>query len=432
MTIELRKKEPKKTKTKKESKNGALSKNAAKVAKLKPINAWVERMNKSAKYRGSAQIRMASDVKNPYGLRRPTGKLALDIALGGGLHAGGVVQIEGAQSVGKTFFCWECVAQLQRIYGDNMNVLVAATELRPDKSHARLAGVCIAYSQQEIDEMDFARTAKGLPAFTKEDREDLQLQIGNIIIAMAATAEKLFDIILEALEENIFQLIIIDSMGALLPKSKDDTESLSEKTYGGASVPVTDFMNKVYPLLIMDRGDTTMTETTILAINQARARIGGRSYERSTKEAMGAYAWKHGQLVNILLERGGKVREEREGPAIGYTVRWEILKGKAGTHDGKRGQYDYFHFPKMEPVFWRDVESTWYGGVAYFNEHAETAIELGVIEGTGWYTFKRADGTEVKAQGIDNFAQLMAEDSTLTEEIKDACYKKAGVFVRCQ
>lgn len=451
MTIELRKKAPKEAKqakTKKETKpkkaetpeapTKARAVKTAKTApkkaetKLTPVQAWVEKMNNSKRYKGSAQIRMASEVKNPYGLRRPTGKLGLDIALGGGLHAGGIIEIQGAQSVGKTFFCWEAVAQLQQLYGEDMCVLIAATELRPDKNHARLAGCCIAYSDDEIEQMEAARVAKGLPKFTEEEHADLRKQIGTIIIGMAATAEKLFDFILDALEQNIFHLIIIDSMGALLPKAKDDVETLSEKTYGGASVPVTDFVNKVYPLLIMDRPDGSMTETTILAINQARARIGGTTYERKTKEAMGAYAWKHGQLVNILLERGGKVREDKEGPAIGHVVRWELAKGKAGTHDGKKGQYDYYHFPKMEPVFWRDVESTWLGGVSYFNEHAETAIELGIVTGTGWYTFVRPSGEPIKAQGIDNFAQILAENPDILQELRDACFKQAGIYVRYQ
>lgn len=427
---------PKKTTDKKTIKKPKVSdtkkpgKKLPQKSELKPIEAWVERMNKSAKFRGSAQIRMASEIKNPYALRRPTGKLGLDIALGGGLHAGGVVEIQGAQSVGKTLFYWEVVSQLQQIYGDNLNVLVAATELRPDKDQARMAGCCIAYSEHEIKELDLTRVRQGLPPFTEEELTDLRKQIGNIIVAMASTAEKLFDVLLDALEENIFHLIVIDSMGALLPKSKDDTDSLAEKTYGGASVPVTDFMNKVYPLLIMDRGDGSMTETTILAINQARARIGGSRFERSTKEAMGAYAWKHGQLVNILLEKGAKVRADKDGPAVGHTVRWELLKGKAGTHDGKKGSYDYYHFPKMQPVFWKDIEDHWYGGVAYYNEHVETAKELGVIEGATWLSYVRKSGDEIKAQGMDAFAQLLAEDPELCDELKEACFKKAGVFVR--
>lgn len=432
----------KKTSTKKTTTNPEAGKPTRKAASKKKapskksnltgVEAWVARMNSSARYRGSAQIRMASEVKNPYALRRPTGKLSLDIALGGGLHAGGVVEVQGAQSVGKTLFYWETIAQLQQIYGDKLNVIIAATELRPDKDQARMAGCCIAYSEHEIKEMEQARVSRGLPPFTTEQHADLRMQTGNIIIVMAATAEKIFDVLLDALEENIFHLIVIDSMGALLPAAKDKADSLQDKTYGGASVPVTDFMNKVYPMLIMDRGDGSMTETTILAINQARARIGGKSYEKSTKEAMGAYAWKHGQLVNILLEKGGKVRETKEGPAVGHIVRWELIKGKMGTHDGKKGQYDYYHFPKMQPVFWADIEQTWYGGVAYFNEHAEAAKELGVIEGTNWPSFTRPNGEIVKAQGIDNFAQLLAEDQEVLQELREACFEKAGIFVRYQ
>ena len=409
------------------AKKGRIPK-AKKEEKLTPIQRWRTKMGKSSKFK-DCQVQMASEVKNPYGLRRPTGKLALDIALGGGYHAGGVIEIQGAQSVGKTREYWETIGELQEIYGAEMNVLIAATELRPDKDQARLSGCCIAYSEQEIVALEMARVMRGLPRFTEEELADLRLQVGEIEVAMAPTAEKLFDILLDAIEENIFQLVVIDSLGALLPKAKDDTDTLSEKTYGGASVPVTDFMNKLYPILNMDRADGEMQKTTILAINQARARIGGSKWERPTKEAMGAYAWKHGQLVSVLLTRGAKVRESRDGPVCGFTVNWEIIKGKAGTHDGKKGSYDFHYYTKLSPVFWSDVRENWHGGVPRYNEHAETAKSLGVIEGTTWLSYERVNGEIVKAQGMDNFAQLLAEDSELCEEIKNECLKRSNIFV---
>ena len=427
-TGKTKKKTAKKIRGKKAATKKAAAKKPAK--ELDDVEAWVARMQKSSKHKGTTQVRMASETKNPYGLRRPTGKLGLDIGLGGGLHAGGVIEVQGPESVGKTLFYWDAIGQLQQVYGKDTKVLVAATELRPDKDQARMAGCCIAYSNEEIDDLEGNRVLHNHPKFTAEERKDLKKQIGKIVIVMAATAETLFDAIFDAMKENIFQMVVIDSMGALLPKAKDNTDSFQEKTYGGASVPVTDFMNKLYPLFIMDRGDGSMAETTLLAINQARARIGATKYERNTKEAMGAYAWKHGQLVNILLTRGAKIRETKKGPAVGYTVNWELVKGKMGTHDGKKGTYDYYHLPKMQPVFWKDVEETWFGGVAYYNEHVETAQELGVVEGVSWPAFTKSNGEVLKAQGVDNLAQLFAEDPEAFEELRDACFEKAGVSVR--
>ena len=421
----------KKTTAKKTAAKKTSKKKSTKATKeMTSVEAWVEKMQKSSRYRGTAQVRMASKTKNPYGLRRPTGKLALDIALGGGLHAGGVIQVQGPESVGKTQFTWEVIAHLQMIYGKETKVLIGATELRPDKDQARLAGCCIAYSDDEIADMEKNRKLRGLPAFTPEEKKDLRKQIGEIVIVMGATAEKLLDALLDALEENIFHLLIIDSLGALLPKAKDDTDSLTEKTYGGASVPITDFMNKLYPILIMDRPDGSMTETTVLAVNQARARIDRKKFERATKEAMGAYAWKHGQLVDILLSRGAAIRAADKGPKVGYTVNWELIKGKQGTHDGHRGAYDFYHFERMQPVFWFDVEENWRGGVDYFREYAETAKALGVVEGATWMSFTTGSGDVIKAQGIDAFAQLLAEDPAVCEELKACCFAKAGVITR--
>jgi RecA/RadA recombinase len=422
---------PKKTAKTKEEKPAAKKAKSKKngAAPVTGVHAWLELMNKDRRFQGKAQIRTAAEFRTPYTLRRPTGILGLDIVLGGGFHAGGIAEIHGTESVGKTFLAYTVAAQLQRNYGEDTAVLIYSTEIRPDKSFARMAGLCIAYAEDEIKEFDRLRIDTGQKPLTDEEKDDLRKQIGNIVVVVAENDESGLEVVKEAISANVFQLIIIESMGAFLTKDAEEKD-ISERTYGGSSVPVTTFMNKIYPLLMLDRPDGSLNETTLIGINQARAKIGASRFERDTKAAVGAYAWKHGQLISLLLERGGKIKDEEGGSETGRTIRYTTTKGKAGTHDGKTGSYDHYHLPKMEPVFWHDVEEAWYGGIDVFTELVETGRAMDVIGGNKtWLTYK-FNGKEKSFQGKAKMAQAIAENPEMADAIRAECLRKAGILVR--
>jgi RecA/RadA recombinase len=392
---------------------------------LSPTEQWVLDMNKDKAFTGHAQVRMASDAANPFLLRRPTGILGLDIALGGGLHAGGAVEVQGSESVGKTHLVYRTCGENQRIHGDDSRILIWGTEIRTDKSFARLSGFCIAYSDKEIEELSIIRENRGMVPFTDEEVADLKHQVGDVAFVASDTADSGFEVLLKALRRGIFQIIVVESLGALITKLVEDG-TVSDKHYGGAAGVVTTFQNKMNPLFMLDGPDGEMLETTLIGINQARANIGAGTYDRKEKGALGAFAWKHSLLASILLERGGQVRESEKGPVVGRTIRWTLAKGKAGTHDGKKGKYDFFHVPKMEPVFWGEVETTWLGGVAVYNEVAEVAKAMGLIKVAGsWISYG-----DLKVQGLNNFAQKLAEDEELCQKVRDDCIDKSNVLVR--
>jgi len=426
-----RKKEPEKPapKKKKETKKAPSKKPTKKKAatKLTDAEKWVADLNKEKKFKGKAQVRMMDQVKTPHHMRTPTGITSLDIALGGGAAAGGIYEIQGEESAGKTLLANIFCAENQRIHGDKSSILLAMTELRPDKSFARLGGFHVPYEEAEIGELEDHRIKADKPTFTDEELEDLKSCTGSVVVAMADTAETLFEIIINAVASKVFQIIVIDSMGALLTEAKREGD-IGDRQFGGPAGPVTDFQNKLFPLLNMEDADGGMNHTTILAINQARANMGASKYERSTKAAMGAHAWKHGMLASILLEQGGQIREDTKGPVAGRTIRWKLTKGKAGTHDGKKGSYDYYHVPHLEPVFWGEVKDAWVGGVAMYNDLADTAKFLGLITVAGsWVTWEAGD---FKCQGMDNFAQHLADNPELAAGLRIDCFREAGVFVR--
>ena len=422
---------PKKTTKKKTTKKKTTKKKVAKKPKqvLTGVAGWVAKMNKERRFVGSTQIKMASEIRTPYNLRRPFNVTGLDIALGGGLHAGGIVEVQGEESVGKTYLAYSAAAQIQQNYGKDAGILLACTELRPDKGFARMAGMCVAYSPEEIEELEDKRVAAGREPFTKDEVADLRTQVGSVAVVMAETAEKLFDVLLDAIEEGCFQMIIIDSLGALLTKAADEGE-VGDRHFGGPAMAITNFQNKLFPLLNLERPDGELCEVTIFGINQARANIGHSRFERSTKSAMGAHSWKHGMLVSILLEKGAALREGDtvKGPPIGRTVRWLLTKGKAGTHDGKKGSYNFYYPPKEDPVFWKDVQEYYLGGIDIYTELAETAKSLKIVKVEGSWMHWNGQ----KWQGLSNFADHLAQPENKEELVKlrAACMEKANVFVR--
>jgi recombination protein RecA len=434
------KKAPKEKTTKRQARKARREKDDPK-GQATSVDAWVDKINKSQKFRGKAQVTMASDLSTPYYLRRSTGVLGLDIAMGGGWHAGGAMQVYGGESVGKTYLVFQTAGEIQRHYGNQAAILIVSTEIRTDKSFARKAGFRIAYSEDEIHHYEEMRAARGQDRFTKEELEDLTYQPGKVVIVTGETGEKSLDVAHEALEAGLFQLVIIESLGALLPSDVNDGD-VGDRAYGGSSVMLTTFMNKIYPLFIMDRITETgtsknkvversMLETTIIGINQARAIIGGSPKGPKERAAAGAYAWRHAQLISLELNKSSAIKGEDKGPTIGRSVRWLIAKGKVGTHDGKTGYYDFYHVPTTDPVFWSDVElngSTW--GIDRVTEMVETAMGLGIIEVSGSWLSWAVNGEEHRAQGADNFANILVESEQLQAVLREECLVKAGIQVR--
>jgi RecA/RadA recombinase len=421
--------------TKKTAKKKATAKKEVKVARktkakkkeedLSPAEAFIRKVSSNAHYRGKAQIKMASEARTTYLLRRPTGILGLDIALGGGFHAGGAVEVHGAESAGKTTLVFRAAGEVQRNYGEDTNILIYCTEINPDKGLARLNGFVIPYSEEEIAEYALIRELSGEPAFTEEELADLRFGIGNVLIHAAATADIGLDLVLDALDSGIFQLVIIESLGAFLTKDADDGYT-GDRHYAGASQVVTTFQNQAYPKFIMDRLDGSKLETTIVGINQARANIGGGNKAPSTKAAMNAFAWKHGQLASVQLERGKGIRENEKSPITGREIRWRLTKGKAGTHDGKNGKYDFYFPEKRDPVFWRDVQEEWLGGIDTWSEAADTAKALGLLDISGSWIKWRG----IKGQGAEQFAEKLAADPEHQKLIWADCMRVARVSAR--
>jgi RecA/RadA recombinase len=427
------KKTTKKTTTKaaKSSQSTGSQKSNGKAKVTNPADAWFEAIQKNKKFQGKAQVIRASEDRTPYYLRRPTGVMTLDLGLGGGVHAGGITQVYGGESVGKTHLIYRIGGNVQRIYGEMSAIALVCTEIRLDKSFARLAGWRVPYAKEEVDHFNKVRAERGLEPFTKEEVLDLTQEIGRIHILKGENGAHALDLAASAISSGAYQLVLIESLGALITPDQEEND-VGDRVYGGTSIMLTNFVNKIYPFFMMDREDGSMLETTVIGINQARAVIGGMPGRGpTTRAAAGAFAWRHGQLASIELKKAAPIPLSGT-PKIGREVKWTLAKGKAGTHDGISGTYSYYHVPKMEPVLWSDVVemgSQW--GVDTITDLVTAAKQVGAIQVSGsWLKWEENGETILRSQGGDGFVQAIVDDDELQDRLRQRCLDCANLPIK--
>lgn len=393
--------------------------------------------NVNNKMRGRAILQAASDYRLPYLTKRiPTGILTLDLELRGGFPAGGLSQVIGRRNAGKTMLAWQAIRQLQYFIGEKMMVLLAMTEIPADRSQARKLGVQIALGQDEIHALNMSRKEKGLPPLTKKEIAELGPQIGTIHELHAMAAEDFYDVILQAIEENTYHLVIIDSIGNALADAEQENESTKDKTYGGTSAPNTTFLKKMTNMLTMNTDWGQVRDTCILAVNQVRDNI---KDPNAPYKAPGGNALEHAKLVDLYVEGGKQLGQEEavytpEGwrqrfRAYGKEVNWKIVKGKAGMHEGGRGTF-VFNFETAN--------------IDLYIDYLMAGVTHGVIETAGaWLGIRNPeDPAEYlgRAQGRDAFIELLKKDAmekatkgeadSLLNHIRQQCFTKLGIDIK--
>jgi RecA/RadA recombinase len=387
------------------------------------------------KSRGRALIQPASEYNLPFLYKRlPTGLLTLDRELKGGWPAGGISQLIGRKNAGKTALMWMTVRQLQYFLGNKMKVLLAMTELQADRSQARLLGVKISMGDADIKMMNDARIENGWPPFTKEEIAMLKEEVGRIDELHALAVEDFYDIILRAVEENMYHLIVIDSIGNALSAAEQENDSVHDKVYGGISGPNTTFLKKLTNLLTMKTEYGEIRDTCVLGINQVRDNIKDPNKQY---KAPGGNSLEHAKLVDIYVESGKFLGEDvpvmtPEGTkklwrAYGKEVHWKVEKGKAGMHEGARGSYVY------------DFRMN---NVDYYTDTLIAGVMDGVILAEGAWIGIPDPNNEgkylMRIQGRENFIAALAKDAqdkAATEQlsymdyIRDQCFKRNNINI---
>jgi RecA/RadA recombinase len=370
--------------------------------------------NINSSFKGRATVLTGEEFSNVFILRRPTGITSLDIAIGGGFPAGGMTQIVGPESVGKDYLCNRVIANLQAIYGEDASVALAMTELSYDKKYAKKCGVSIALTQLEIEQW---QQALGRP-FTSEEMGWAQHQVGTFHQIMGTTAEDLLEAAARAIASNLYQVVVINSFGALLTKAEAESqEGVTAKFYGGASGPITSFMHRLHAALNMPDEDGNPNTTTVIGINQFRDNLGPDSRWNPLKIA-GGWALKHGKLVDIYLQARSRIKIPMgtKQEIVGKEIHWEIIKGKAGCHDGPKGMYP-FYFGEHGYPFGADV----------YQDLITVGVERGIIKQSASWLSYQEDGYDMSAQGKEKFAYSIAESPGAFDHLRDKIFKVANV-----
>lgn len=303
------------------------------------------------KMKGKAELVRASELSLTYINKRiPTGLLSLDLALRGGFPCAGLSQIIGRKNAGKSYMYWRMIRQLQMLLGQKLHVLLAMTELRADRTQARLVGVEVALSDEDIAEQQKAREKNGWPPLTEAEIASLKNEVGQIHELHGLDAVHLYDAIVRAVDLNVYHLIIIDSIGNMMSDQERENDSVGDKTYSGVAGINTTMIHKITSMLMMKDENGRERETCMIVVNQVRDNIKDPNKDY---KASGGNALEHAKFVDLLLFPGSAIGEEISVPNLakggtkqqftmhGKEINWKIEKGKCGIHEGGRGSYVY-------------------------------------------------------------------------------------------
>jgi recombination protein RecA len=283
-----------------------------------------------------------------------TGSLTLDAALGiGGVPRGRVVEIYGPESSGKTTLTLHIVAQAQKLGG------VAAFV---DAEHA----LDVSYA------------------------EKLGVNVADLLISQPDTGEQALEIVDMLVRSNSLDVIVVDSVAALVPKSE------IEGDMGDASVGVqARLMSQALRKLT---GSINRSKTTVIFINQLRMKIGVMMPGQSPETTTGGNALKFYASMRLDIRRIGAIKKGEE--IVGNETRVKVVKNK------------------LAPPFKKVTFEIMYGeGISREGELIDLGVEHKLVEKSGaWFAYK---GDKI-GQGKDNSKQFLREHPEVASEIESA------------
>ncbi|MFO1242966.1 MAG: recombinase RecA [Rickettsiales bacterium] len=288
----------------------------------------------------------------------PTGSLGLDLALGvGGIPKGRVVEIFGPESSGKTTLTLHVVAECQKMGGTCAFI---------DAEHA-------------LD-----------PVYAKK----LGVNIDELVISQPDTGEQALEIADTLVRSGAIDLVIIDSVAALVPKAELEGE-MGDSHMGLQARLMSQALRKL-------TGSISRTNCTVIFINQIRQKIGVMFGNPET--TTGGNALKFYASVRIDIRRIGAIKDKDE--VIGNQTRIKIVKNKVA--------------PPFRVV---DSEILYGEGFSKTGELIELGVKIGIVEKAGsWFSYK---GQRI-GQGKENARQYLKENPEVAAEIEKAIRANAA------
>ncbi|ADQ04340.1 recA protein [Caldicellulosiruptor acetigenus I77R1B] len=289
----------------------------------------------------------------------PTGALSLDIALGvGGVPRGRIVEIYGAESSGKTTIALHIIAEAQKMGGEAAFI---------DAEHA-------------LD-----------PFYAKK----LGVDINNLIVSQPDSGEQALEIVEALVRSNAIDVIVIDSVAALVPQAEIDGE-MGEAHVGLQARLMSQALRKL-------AGITSKTKTTVIFINQLREKVGVMFGNPETTP--GGRALKFYASVRLEVRKGEIIKSQ--GQPIGSKVKVKVVKNKVAP-PFKEAEFDLI-----------------YGeGISKEGNVLDVAVNIDVIQKSGaWYTY---NGQKI-GQGRENAKQFLKENPDIMQEIIEKIRQNANL-----
>ncbi|MDQ3140670.1 MAG: recombinase RecA [Bacteroidota bacterium] len=319
--------------------------------KLKALQLTVDRLEKAY---GKGSIMKLGDKAVQEGVDSiSTGSIGLDVALGiGGLPKGRVVEIYGPESSGKTTLAIHAIAESQKNGG------IAAFI---DAEHA----------------------------FDRNYAEGLGVKTEDLLISQPDNGEQALEIAENLIRSGAIDIIVIDSVAALVPRSEIEGE-MGDSKMGLHARLMSQALRKL-------TGTIGKTGCCCIFINQLREKIGVMFGNPET--TTGGNALKFYASIRLDIRRSGTAIKDKDGVITGNRVKVKVVKNKLAP-------------PFRIAEF--DIE---YGhGISKVGEIVDLGAELNILQKSGsWYAY---ESTKI-AQGRDSAKQFLTDNPEMAKEVED-------------
>jgi recombination protein RecA len=289
----------------------------------------------------------------------PTGAINLDAAIGvGGIPRGRITEIYGPESSGKTTLCLHVVANAQRLGG------VAAFI---DAEHA----------------------------LDTEYAKKLGVDVENLLISQPDTGEQALEICEILVRSGAVDVIVIDSVAALVPKAEIEGD-MGDSHVGLQARLMSQALRKL-------TGAIARSKTSVIFINQLREKIGVMF--GSPETTTGGKALKFYASVRLDIRRIGPVKEKED--VIGSHVRVKVVKNKVAP-PFKQAEFDIMYAE----------------GISHVSLLVDIGSESGIIDKSGaWYSY----GTQRIGQGRENAKMFLKDNPAMMAEVEEKVKVVLGI-----
>lgn len=317
--------------------------------KLKALQLTIDKLEKTY---GKGTVMKLSDEKIVDIPVIPTGSLGLDIALGvGGIPKGRVIEIFGPESSGKTTLTMHCIAEAQKQGG-----LAAFI----DAEHA----------------------------FDKTYAEKLGIDTENLLISQPDNGEQALEIAEHLIRSGAIDIIVIDSVAALVPRGELEGE-MGDSKMGLQARLMSQALRKL-------TGAINKTGCSCIFINQLREKIGVMFGNPET--TTGGNALKFYASVRMDIRRIGQIKESADN-ILGNRTRVKVVKNKVA--------------PPFKVV---EFDIMYGEGISKVGEIIDLGVELNVVKKSGsWFSYM----DNKLGQGRDSVKRLLLDNPELMEELEN-------------